>query len=83
MREQTEERSKVLVSARNLWDRLQRRLGGRGLLLRCSRSAEERSYFGSFYLIDRARAEVSESDVDLGDLVVREGVLRPWEVLGE
>ena len=70
------------ISARNLLDRINRKIGKSGQSMRMSRAGtRQREELGQFFLADRARSAVLLTDLDLEAWARREGFLKTWETL--
>jgi hypothetical protein len=69
----------VPVSVRALYQRLNRKLAGKGLVLKASRGGRARTEVGSFYVIDTERNTVVVHHVNLEAYGRELGVLAQWE----
>lgn len=76
-----ESRPKVKVTARALFQRIDRKLKRNGEKLCTAKSDSTKEELGHYYIV--RPSGVVRADVDLGKLGRELGVLQPWEEFGD
>jgi len=66
------------VTVRSILQRAGRKLPEGQQLLRARPGVQERE-IGAFYIVDRTKGVIADSDDDLAALARRTGLLEPWE----